>query len=220
MERKSFAAFIPSGIAFATWMAVSAATTLAARFPELLPSDPAAPPARSAEGPHALAAFFSPQVLAWEPEILRWSSGFGLDPDLVATVMQIESCGDRNAVSRSGAQGLFQVMPFHFSAGEDKRNPEVNARWPRAGRIQRRPRRDRLGGVAVAGGNAPLRILGRGDIHRCRRRTRPQPASGGMAGGGRIFFVRGSCSVKRVFSPGLHGRKPLILWIEMEKNNP
>jgi soluble lytic murein transglycosylase-like protein len=128
MERKSFAAFIPSGIAFATWMAVSAATTLAARFPEPLPSDPAAPPARSAEGPHALAAFFSPQVLAWETEILRWSSGFGLDPDLVATVMQIESCGDRNAVSRSGAQGLFQVMPFHFSAGEDMRNPDVNAR--------------------------------------------------------------------------------------------
>jgi soluble lytic murein transglycosylase-like protein len=75
-----------------------------------------------------LAPLFTPQVLAWKPQILRWSEDYGLDPNLVATVMQIESCGNPHAVSRSGAQGLFQVMPFHFEGGEDMQDPETNAR--------------------------------------------------------------------------------------------
>ncbi|MGB7538536.1 MAG: transglycosylase SLT domain-containing protein [Anaerolineales bacterium] len=75
-----------------------------------------------------VARLFTPSVQAWDEEIVRWSEGYGLDPNLVATVMQIESCGNPRAVSRSGAQGLFQVMPFHFSDGEDMQAPEVNAR--------------------------------------------------------------------------------------------
>ena len=75
-----------------------------------------------------MASFFTPQVLAWKPQILRWSEAYGLDPNLTATVMQIESCGNPHAVSPSGAQGLFQVMPNHFAAGEDMQNPETNAR--------------------------------------------------------------------------------------------
>jgi soluble lytic murein transglycosylase-like protein len=74
-----------------------------------------------------MARVFSPQIYTWEDEILRWSEGYGLDPNLVATVMQIESCGNPHAVSRSGAQGLFQVMPFHFLPGEEMQNPEINA---------------------------------------------------------------------------------------------
>lgn len=35
-----------------------------------------------------------------------------LDPDLVLAVMQIESAFNRYAISRVGAQGLMQVMPF------------------------------------------------------------------------------------------------------------
>ena len=35
-----------------------------------------------------------------------------LDPDLVLSLMQIESDFDRFAVSRVGAQGLMQIMPF------------------------------------------------------------------------------------------------------------
>ena len=42
--------------------------------------------------------------------------------------MTIESCGHPTARSGAGAQGLFQVMPFHFAAGEDAYDPEVNAR--------------------------------------------------------------------------------------------
>ena len=36
----------------------------------------------------------------------------GLDPDLVLSLMQVESGFDRFAVSRVGAQGLMQIMPF------------------------------------------------------------------------------------------------------------
>ncbi|NIM05603.1 MAG: transglycosylase SLT domain-containing protein, partial [Armatimonadetes bacterium] len=50
-----------------------------------------------------------------------------LDPNLVAVVMQVESCGHPKVRSAAGAQGLFQVMPFHFSRDEDPLNPETNA---------------------------------------------------------------------------------------------
>ncbi|MFB3105405.1 MAG: transglycosylase SLT domain-containing protein, partial [Pseudomonadales bacterium] len=35
-----------------------------------------------------------------------------LDPDLILAVMHVESAFDRFAISRVGAQGLMQVMPF------------------------------------------------------------------------------------------------------------
>jgi len=74
-----------------------------------------------------LSAAFSPSVSYWSVEILAWSEAWDLDPLLVATVMQIESCGNPNVVSPAGAQGLFQVMPFHFNPGENTRDPETNA---------------------------------------------------------------------------------------------
>ncbi len=74
-----------------------------------------------------LAPFFASQVLRWEPQILAWSAEHSLDPNLVATVMQIESCGDPRATSGAGAMGLFQVMPYHFAAGENAYDPNTNA---------------------------------------------------------------------------------------------
>jgi soluble lytic murein transglycosylase-like protein len=70
---------------------------------------------------------FTPEVRHWSPEILRWSVEYGLPPELVATVMQIESCGHPSVRSTAGAAGLFQVMPFHFGSGEDPLDPETNA---------------------------------------------------------------------------------------------
>jgi hypothetical protein len=70
---------------------------------------------------------FQPEVQYWGAAIQSWATAAGLDPNLVATVMQIESCGDPAARSRAGAMGLFQVMPFHFASGDDPYNPDTNA---------------------------------------------------------------------------------------------
>jgi len=75
----------------------------------------------------ALSPVFTPEVQHWAPQIQAWAALFQLDPNLVATVMQIESCGAPTVVSGSGAQGLFQVMPFHFTAGENMQDPDTNA---------------------------------------------------------------------------------------------
>ena len=40
------------------------------------------------------------------------ASRAGLSPELVLSLIEVESQFDRNAVSRSGARGLMQVMPF------------------------------------------------------------------------------------------------------------
>ncbi len=74
-----------------------------------------------------IASLFTPEVQYWEARILEWAGSWSLDPNLVATVMQIESCGDPFAKSYAGAMGLFQVMPYHFQAGESAFTPAVNA---------------------------------------------------------------------------------------------
>lgn len=74
-----------------------------------------------------LSPIFTREVQYWGNNIIRWANASFLDPNLVATVMQIESCGDPNALSRSGAMGLFQVMPFHFHYGENGFDTETNA---------------------------------------------------------------------------------------------
>lgn len=75
----------------------------------------------------AIAPLFTPSVQYWQADILRWAGEWTLDPNLVATVMQIESCGNPDAVSSAGAAGLFQVMPFHFLAAENPHDPNTNA---------------------------------------------------------------------------------------------
>ena len=75
-----------------------------------------------------LAPFFAPAVRHWSDEINHWATQHDVDPHLLATVMQIESCGHPKVVSNAGARGLFQVMPFHFAAGEDMLDPETNAK--------------------------------------------------------------------------------------------
>ena len=70
---------------------------------------------------------FSPSVRYWEAEIQSWANEWQMDPVLIATVMQIESCGDPHAISAADAQGLFQVMPYHFLPGENMLDPQTNA---------------------------------------------------------------------------------------------
>jgi hypothetical protein len=74
-----------------------------------------------------IAPLFTPEVIYWEDDILRWSQTYDLEPNLLATVMQIESCGHPTVNSPAGAQGLFQVMPMHFTEGEQMLDPDTNA---------------------------------------------------------------------------------------------
>jgi soluble lytic murein transglycosylase-like protein len=76
----------------------------------------------------ALSPVFTPEVQRWGPDIVRWADAAGVSADLAATVMQIESCGHPSVRSPAGAAGLFQVMPFHFAAGENALEVETNAR--------------------------------------------------------------------------------------------
>lgn len=84
-------------------------------------------PANPAGSSGAISPIFTKEVQHWGKDIVRWANAAGVDPNLAATVMQIESCGDPRATSRSGATSLFQVMPFHFKLGENPYDPETNA---------------------------------------------------------------------------------------------
>jgi soluble lytic murein transglycosylase-like protein len=75
-----------------------------------------------------IASVFTPEVRAWEDEIGVWSTAYRIKPNLIATLMQIESCGNPEIVSPAGATGLFQVTPIHFEEGEDPLDPDTNAR--------------------------------------------------------------------------------------------
>ena len=74
-----------------------------------------------------LSPVFTPEVQFWSGSIIRWAAASSLDPNLVAVIMQIESCGDPSALSRAGAMGLFQVMPYHFLIADNPYAPDTNA---------------------------------------------------------------------------------------------
>lgn len=82
---------------------------------------------QSGNSSSGLSPIFTREVQYWGDDLVRWANAASLDPNLAAVVMQIESCGDPQAVSRSGAMGLFQVMPFHFHRGENSYHPDTNA---------------------------------------------------------------------------------------------
>ncbi len=111
--------------------------------------------ADSPVGPQAaaspLSGVFTGEVLYWTPLIQAWAAVYEIDPNLIATLIQIESCGDPSVSSPAGAQGLFQVMPFHFDAGEDMLDVPTNAR---------RGMDYLAGSLATAGGHAGLALAG------------------------------------------------------------
>ena len=73
-----------------------------------------------------IAPFFTPSVHYWGDLIKEYADIFSLDPNLVATVIQIESCGYARATSPAAAKGLMQVMSYHFAKGEDPYHPSTN----------------------------------------------------------------------------------------------
>jgi hypothetical protein len=120
--------------------------------------EPAALPSTS-----SLSPIFRPEIHYWAESIVRWAAAANVDPNLAAVVMQIESCGDPGATSRSGAMGLFQVMPFHFTAGEQPYEPDTNAL---RGLDYLRRSLDKAGGnarLALAGYNGGIGVISRGE---------------------------------------------------------
>lgn len=63
-------------------------------------------------------------IMRWLPEIYAASTATGVPPRILAGIMRLESSGDPNAVSVSGARGLMQIMPYHL---ENQGIPR--ARW-------------------------------------------------------------------------------------------
>jgi soluble lytic murein transglycosylase-like protein len=121
--------FLLTGAPGITPMVMAAApvqTQPAANLAAPAASMPTAQVSSSASG-GSLSPVFRPEIQYWSRAIIAWAAQAGLDPNLVATVMQIESCGDPQATSRAGAMGLFQVMPYHFVKGEFPYNPDTNA---------------------------------------------------------------------------------------------
>jgi len=74
-----------------------------------------------------LSPIFTKEIQHWSNDIVRWANAAAVDPNLAATIMQIESCGDPRALSSAGAMGLFQVMPFHFYPTDNPFDPDTNA---------------------------------------------------------------------------------------------
>ncbi len=122
--------------------------------------------AQSPVGPEAavspLSPVFTPQVQYWAPIILAWGVVHQIDPNLIATVIQIESCGDPYVSSPAGAQGLFQVMPFHFAAGEDMLDVQTNALRGLTYLAEGLELADGHAGLALAGYNGGHGVIKRG----------------------------------------------------------
>jgi len=75
--------------------------------------DPVIAPLPSAPGKAALAGTFSPAPTRAEMQQMLSNAGsrHNVDADLLASVVKAESGGQTHAVSRTGAQGLMQLMP-------------------------------------------------------------------------------------------------------------
>jgi soluble lytic murein transglycosylase-like protein len=112
----------------------------------------------------SLSPIFTPEIQHWAASIETWASAANVDPNLAATVMQIESCGDPLARSRSGAMGLFQVMPFHFYSSDNPYNPDTNA--ARGLDYLRRSLETSFGDarLAFAGYNGGIGVISRGEF--------------------------------------------------------
>lgn len=111
----------------------------------------------------SLSSIFREEVLHWKDSILRWASASNLDPNLVATIMQIESCGDPRATSSAGAMGLFQVMPFHFHAADSPYNPDTNAARGLAYLVRALEAAGGDARLAMAGYNGGISVIHRGE---------------------------------------------------------
>lgn len=91
-------------------------------------------PLRSALADDALSAYWPDTISRWSDLIIQYSNNNGLDPNLVAAIIEEESKGDPRRVSPAGAVGLMQIMSYEagFSwrpKAARLKIPEVNLEW-------------------------------------------------------------------------------------------
>jgi soluble lytic murein transglycosylase-like protein len=110
-----------------------------------------------------VSTIFTPEVKLWNNALVDWSDQAGVDPNLAAAVMQIESCGNPFARSKAGAMGLFQVMPDHFAETEDPFSPPANARRALEYLKQSLAAADGDPRLALAGYNGGIGVIAEGE---------------------------------------------------------
>ena len=86
-----------------------------------------------AEG-SALCAYWQPHITQWADLITKYATDNGLDPNFVAALIEEESKGNPRLISRAGAVGLMQIMPYErgFTWRPGTRTllkPEANLEW-------------------------------------------------------------------------------------------
>jgi hypothetical protein len=82
----------------------------------------------------SLCAYWQPNITKWAKLITQYATDNGLDPNLVAAVIEEESKGNPNLVSSAGAVGLLQIMPYEVGftwrpRAYVLRKPAANLEW-------------------------------------------------------------------------------------------
>src|SRR5512136_2951437 len=82
----------------------------------------------------ALCAYWQRNITQWADLITKYSADNGLDPNFVAALIEEESKGNPRLISRAGAVGLMQIMPYEAGFTWRPRarallSPEANLEW-------------------------------------------------------------------------------------------
>ncbi len=82
----------------------------------------------------ALCAYWQSNITQWADLITKYSADNGLDPNFVAALIEEESKGNPRLISRAGAVGLMQIMPYEAGFTWRPRTgallkPEANLEW-------------------------------------------------------------------------------------------
>jgi hypothetical protein len=82
----------------------------------------------------ALCTYWKSNITQWTDLITKYSADNGLDPNFVAALIEEESKGNPRLISKAGAVGLMQIMPYErgFTWRPTTRTllkPEANIEW-------------------------------------------------------------------------------------------
>ncbi len=156
-------AFLLLGSGSVPTLAAAPGTAAAANLPQGMTDLVSTPSAGTQSQMGTISPVFPASVQYWGSSITAWASANGLDPNLAATVMLLESCGNPNARSRAGAMGLFQVMPYHFAKGDDPYSPDTNAARGMAYLKRSLKAANGDARLALAGYNGGIGVIGRSE---------------------------------------------------------